>query len=93
MVEIRTFDGDMTELSEFCHGAWRRRCLGQTPYPIWTPEFLEWELSDSPATGEYQVAAYDGARLVGFLFIWSALAVYSAEGLWQTRRALQVRPL
>ncbi|MFG6486995.1 EamA family transporter RarD [Roseateles sp. BYS78W] len=32
-------------------------------------------------------------RLVAFGFIWSALAVYSAEGLWQTRRALQVRPL
>ncbi|MBI3346623.1 MAG: EamA family transporter RarD [Burkholderiales bacterium] len=33
------------------------------------------------------------SRLVAFGFIWGALAVYSAEGLWQTRRALQVRPL
>jgi chloramphenicol-sensitive protein RarD len=34
----------------------------------------------------------DATRLVAFGFIWAALAVYSAEGLWQTRRALQVRP-
>jgi chloramphenicol-sensitive protein RarD len=32
-------------------------------------------------------------RLVAFAFIWGALAVYSAEGLWQTRRALQVKPI
>ena len=35
----------------------------------------------------------DAGRLVAFAFIWSALAVYSAEGLWQTRRALTVKPL
>lgn len=29
----------------------------------------------------------DASRLVAFGFIWGALAVYSAEGLWQTRRA------
>lgn len=34
----------------------------------------------------------DAHRLVAFGFIWSALVVYSAEGLWQARRALQVRP-
>ncbi|MDR7268542.1 chloramphenicol-sensitive protein RarD [Pelomonas saccharophila] len=34
----------------------------------------------------------DATRLVAFGFIWAALAVYSAEGLWQTRRALQVKP-
>ena len=35
----------------------------------------------------------DAGRLVAFAFIWSALAVYSAEGLWQTRRALTVKSL
>lgn len=34
----------------------------------------------------------DGTRLVAFAFIWGALAVYSAEGLWQTRRALALTP-
>ena len=35
----------------------------------------------------------DASRLVAFGFIWSALAVYSAEGLWQSRRALVAKPL
>ena len=36
------------------------------------------------------------SRLVAFGFIWGALAVYSAEAIWQNqraRRALQVKPL
>ncbi len=34
----------------------------------------------------------DASRLVAFGCIWGALAVYSAEGLWQTRRSLAARP-
>ena len=30
---------------------------------------------------------FDSTRLVGFGFIWTALLLYSAEGLWQWRRA------
>lgn len=33
---------------------------------------------------------FGGMRLAGFALIWSALAVYSLEGLWQTWRARQV---
>jgi len=32
---------------------------------------------------------FDGARLAGFALIWSALAVYTAEGLWQNWKAKQ----
>lgn len=32
---------------------------------------------------------FGGMRLAGFALIWSALAVYSLEGLWQTWRARQ----
>lgn len=34
---------------------------------------------------------FGGARLAGFALIWSALAVYSLEGLWQTWKARQSR--
>ena len=35
---------------------------------------------------------FDQFRLIGYLFIWSALAVYSADALWlNTRRAAAVR--
>jgi len=30
--------------------------------------------------------AFDNTRLVGFAFIWAALAIYAGEGLWRTRR-------
>ena len=35
----------------------------------------------------------DATRLVAFGCIWGALAIYSMEGLWQTRRMLMVKPL
>ena len=35
----------------------------------------------------------DATRLVAFGCIWGALAIYSMEGLWQTRRLLAVKPL
>lgn len=31
--------------------------------------------------------AFDPARLAGFVLIWAALVLYSAEGWWQSRRA------
>lgn len=33
---------------------------------------------------------FGGARLAGFALIWSALAVYTAEGLWQNWKAKQM---
>jgi chloramphenicol-sensitive protein RarD len=30
--------------------------------------------------------AFDRNRLVGFAFIWAALAVFAGEGLWRARR-------
>lgn len=34
---------------------------------------------------------FGGARLVGFALIWSALMVYSAEGLWQSWKVKQAK--
>lgn len=36
---------------------------------------------------------FGGARLTGFVTIWAALAVYSAEGLWQAHRGRQQRKI
>ncbi|MEO8171339.1 MAG: EamA family transporter RarD [Oxalobacteraceae bacterium] len=36
---------------------------------------------------------FGGARLIGFVTIWAALAVYSAEGLWQAHRSRQQRKI
>lgn len=67
MLEIRTFDGDMHELAEFCNSVWDRRYRGLMPFPQWKPDFLEWELDDSRYTRQLIVAAYDAGRLVGVL--------------------------
>jgi chloramphenicol-sensitive protein RarD len=37
--------------------------------------------------------AFTAERLVGFLLIWSALALYAAEGLWRNRKRNGVRPV
>ena len=34
---------------------------------------------------------FAGPRAVGFVFIWVALALYTAEGLWAGRRAVAAR--
>ena len=67
MVEIRTFDGDFRQLAAFCNSAWSRRYQGRMPFPVWSPDFLEWELDDCPRTRELIVAAYDGGKLVGVM--------------------------
>lgn len=35
---------------------------------------------------------FGSAKAVGFAFIWGALALYSAEGLWHARKAAQLAP-
>ena len=36
MVEIRTFDGDWQQLSDFCQAHWLRRYQGKVPVVLWT---------------------------------------------------------
>lgn len=68
MIEVRTFDGTARELSDFCTGSWRKRYEGRMAVPLWSPEFLEWELlTDDHQNREFMVAAYDKTKLVGVL--------------------------
>ncbi len=63
MIEVRTFDGDSAELSRFLLHCWGSDYAGRMPFPHWTPEYLEWQLSFAHEHRECLVAAYDGARL------------------------------
>ncbi|MGQ0637000.1 MAG: hypothetical protein ACT4QC_20515 [Planctomycetaceae bacterium] len=68
MIEVRTFDGEPRELADFCVSSWRKRYAGRMLVPLWSPEFLEWELfSPDHESRDYLVAAYDRTRLVGVL--------------------------
>ncbi len=66
MIEIRTFEGDAAELSDFTTRVWRKSYEGKMPVPLWSPQLFRRELlptDDDPR--DYLVAAYDGTRLVG----------------------------
>ena len=66
MIEIRTFEGDAAELSEFTTSMWRKSYEGKMPVPLWSPQLFRRELlptDDDPR--DYLVAAYDGTKIVG----------------------------
>lgn len=68
MIEMRTFEGDARDLSEFSRRVWLKAYGGKLPIPLWSPEFFEWQLFDEIlGARRFMVAAYDGARLVGLL--------------------------
>jgi len=66
MIEIRTFEGDAAEFSEFTTGMWRKSYEGKMPVPLWSPSYFRRELLPTEDDArDYLVAAYDGTRLVG----------------------------
>lgn len=68
MFEIRPYDGTAEELSRFVVGTWRGDYAGKMAFPLWSADYLRWQLRlDDPSARHHQVAAYDGGRLVGAL--------------------------
>jgi GNAT superfamily N-acetyltransferase len=66
VIEIRTYEGDATELSRFTREVWRQSYEGRMVIPAWEPDYLDWQLLSDPSGGrDFMVAAYDGTRLVG----------------------------
>ena len=66
MIEIRTFEGDAAELSDFTTRVWRKSYQGKMPVPLWSAQLFRRELLPTDVDPrDYLVAAYDGARLVG----------------------------
>jgi GNAT superfamily N-acetyltransferase len=66
MIEIRTFDGEPGELSEFTVGVWRRTYEGRMLLILWNEEFFRRELfPEDDRCRDYLIVAYDGTKLVG----------------------------
>jgi hypothetical protein len=63
-MEIRTFDGTPNELQEFVVGVWKQSYAGQMAFPLWSAEYLDWQL-DLAGSRDFVIAAYDDQRLVG----------------------------
>lgn len=68
MIEVRPYEGSAEDLSNFVTATWRRDYAGQMAFPLWSAEYLRWQLRlGEERFRKYQVAAYDGTRLVGTL--------------------------
>jgi GNAT superfamily N-acetyltransferase len=70
-MEVRTYDGTAEELSKFVIGVWRDAYAGKMAFPLWTPEYLSWQLDfDSPEAREHLLAAWCDGQLAGVLLGW-----------------------
>lgn len=70
--EVRTWDGTAEELSKFVIGVWRDDYAGKMAFPLWTPDYLSWQLDfDNPEAREHLLAAYCDGQLAGVLLGWT----------------------
>src|SRR6185369_1904240 len=67
-LEVRAFDGDVESLAEFATSSWLKIYAGTGIVPLWTADYLRWQVPAWMA-GEFEgvIAAYDGAKLIGVL--------------------------
>lgn len=69
MIELRTYDGDGSEIVELMGRAWRHRYDGRMWFPLWDVPFFRWQLlAERPGGRDLLVGAYEGGRLVGCCF-------------------------
>lgn len=69
MIEIRTYDGDGEDAADLIGRTWRAAYGGKTWCPVWTADYLRWQLlSGEAGERDFLVAAYDGRKLVGCFF-------------------------
>lgn len=69
MIEIRTFDGDLQEISNLIKASWAEDYRGAYKQPVMdysAIDFLEWNLKRPNADPDLLFGAYDGIKLVAF---------------------------
>lgn len=71
-MEVRTYEGTAKELSDFVIGVWRDAYAGRMQFPLWTADYLDWQLNlDSPASREGLLAAWCDGQLAAVLLGWN----------------------
>ena len=68
MVEIRTYDGDGSDLAELCLRIRIQEGVEDKWAPLWDAAYVRNQIEKPAADRELMVAAYDGKRLVGSFF-------------------------
>lgn len=68
MPHLSTLRESPLELSEFVNSVWKSDYAGKMPFPLWSAEYLDWQLriSTQPERNNL-IGAYDRERLVGTL--------------------------
>jgi len=69
MVEVRTFEGDAKQASQFINGVWQRTYGANLAVSVWDERFFDWLLFSNPqADRDYLLGAYSKGKLVGAFF-------------------------
>jgi len=61
--QIGGFQGSQKQLAQFLSRCWSDTYLGRMPFPIWSEDYLTWQLTDP----QRLLAAYQGERLAAVL--------------------------
>lgn len=65
-VEIRTYEGDGSDLQELTNRCWRATVGGKALFPLWSQRYFQWRLLDPRGGGrDFHVVAYRGSKPVG----------------------------
>ncbi len=71
-MDVRTYDGTAEELSQFVIDVWRGSYAGRMAFPLWTAEYLDWQLNlAAPGSREHLLAAWCDGELAGVLLGWN----------------------
>jgi hypothetical protein len=67
-VEIRTYEGDGSDLAGLIVRTWKTTFGGKMWFPLWDQAYLSWRLLDDRGGGrDFLIAAYQGSKIVGCL--------------------------
>jgi GNAT superfamily N-acetyltransferase len=70
-IEVRTFEGSAAELSRFVLSVWRQDYAGKMAFPLWSPEYFDWQFDlASGAVREQLLAAWCEGELSAVLLGW-----------------------
>lgn len=64
-VEIRTYEGDFSDIADLVARTWDANFTGKTWFPLWDRDYFSWRLHDERnGPRDLQLAAYQGGKLV-----------------------------
>lgn len=66
-LSVQGFNGTTEQLQQFIQTSWTSAYSGKMSFPIWTKEYLDWQVPDDSTSNSRRLAVYDGTKPVGVL--------------------------